>query len=77
MVIQANGVHQFEGIQALIFKSQIASNAPEDLGVDCSFMYYSQLEEDWKTSFSLPGFDRLIKWLLARLLDWEDPCIKL
>lgn len=36
MVIQANNVHQFEGIQALVFKSQIASNVLEDLGIDCS-----------------------------------------
>lgn len=61
MVIQANSVHPFEGIQAFIFKSQIASNSLEDLGIDYSFIYYSQLEKDWKTSFSLPGFDHLIK----------------
>lgn len=37
MVIQANNVHQFEGIQALIFKRQFANNALEYLGIDCSF----------------------------------------
>lgn len=42
------------------------------------FLYnYSQQEKDWKTSFSLPEFDHFIKWLLAGLLSWEDPCIKL
>jgi len=40
-------------------------------------MDYSQLEKDWKTSFSLPGFDHLIKWLLGRLLEWEEPRVKL
>lgn len=51
MIIQANSVHQFEGIQAFIFKSKIASNALEDLGMDCLFMYYSQLEKTGKLTF--------------------------
>lgn len=50
MVIQANSVHQFEGIQTFIFKSKIASNALEDLGMDYFFMYYSQLEKPGKLS---------------------------
>lgn len=43
MIIQAIHMHKFEWIQALIYKSQIASNALEDLGIDYSFWSYSQM----------------------------------